>query len=275
MNRASIVLLCFLFTLLAACGGKAPPDAAALPDLQVVQAGVFLAERCAPYQPVLNVVALVRNVGTAASLERLDVGMVGASDAAGSGWGNGVGLPSLEPGAETKVRFPIYYLLDDPAHMAGAHTFAVTVNRGGWLTESNTDNNRYSPDPTVTIPAGACSSDEAPTLNITTPAADTGVNDSDFVYDGYDEAKKLWYKDVTLGGSATDPEDGDLTGSALVWATDRTDLQAAALGTGKTLGVRLYSDTCTGTRHEVKLTATDSGGNTQTALRRISIWTLC
>ena len=197
--------------------------------------------------------------------------MVGALDAAGSGWGNGTGLPRLGPGAETEVRFPIYYLLDDPAYMVGTPAFAVTVNRGGWITESNTDNNRYSPDPTVTVPAGACSSDAAPTVEITAPAADTGVNDNAFIYDGYDEAKKLWYKDVVLTGLASDPEDGDLAGASLVWTTDRTDLQAAALGTGKTLGVRLYSGTCTGTRHEITLTATDSGGNARTALRRSGV----
>ena len=74
---------------------------------------------------------------------------------------------------------------------------------------------------------------------------------------------------------ATDPEDGELTGSALVWTTDQTAIQDAALGTGKTVKVRLYSDTCTGTRHEITLTATDSSGNVRTALRRIFIWTLC
>ena len=208
MNRVSSFLLCFLFSLLAACGGKTPPATTDLPDLQVVQTGVFLAERCEPYQPVLNVVALVRNIGTAASPERLDVGMVGALDTAGSGWGNGAGLPALAPGEETEVRFPIYYLLDDPAYMAGEHAFAVTVNRGAWFAEADTGNNRYSPDPTVTIPAGACSSDEAPTVKITSPAEDTDVNDSEFAYDGYDEAKKLWYKDVTLTGSPPTPKTG-------------------------------------------------------------------
>ena len=47
MNR-TYILLGFVLVLLTACGGKAPPETSDLPDLQVVQAGVFLAERCAP-----------------------------------------------------------------------------------------------------------------------------------------------------------------------------------------------------------------------------------
>jgi hypothetical protein len=115
----------------------------------------------------------------------------------------------------------------------------------------------------------------APVVEITTPAADIEASDMDYVYDGYDDTLALWYKDVLLAGSAIDAEDGTLGGSDVVWTTDRTDLQAAGLGTGSSLTVRLYSDECTGTWHEVALTATDSDGESRTATRRIFIWTLC
>ena len=115
----------------------------------------------------------------------------------------------------------------------------------------------------------------APVVTITTPAADVGANDMAFVYDGHDDAQGLWYKDVVLEGAAADAEDGALTGAALVWETDRADLQDAALGTGVSVTARLYSDQCTGTAHTITLTATDSEGESRDATRRIVIWTLC
>ncbi len=121
-------------------------------------------------------------------------------------------------------------------------------------------------------PTGANS---APVVEITTPATDIGTDDLDYTYDGYDDARSLWYKDVLLQGTATDAEDGTLTGPDLVWETDRTDLQDAALGSGSSLTVRLYSDQCTGTGHEITLTATDSDGESRTAQRQIFIWMLC
>lgn len=72
----------------------------------------------------------------------------------------------------------------------------------------------------------------------------------------------MWYTDVQLTGSAVDPEDGTLSGSTLLWTTDRSDLQDAALGTGSSITTRLYSDVCTGVWHEITLSATDSGGET-------------
>jgi hypothetical protein len=118
-------------------------------------------------------------------------------------------------------------------------------------------------------------SNSPPVVEITTPVTDTGTDNLDYTYDGHDDALNLWYKDVLLEGSGTDAEDGSLSGGDLVWVTDRTDLQDAALGTGGSLTVRLYSDQCTGTWHDVTLTATDSDGESRTAMRQIFIWTLC
>jgi hypothetical protein len=115
----------------------------------------------------------------------------------------------------------------------------------------------------------------APVVQITTPAADTEVSDMGYTYDGYDDTLMMWYKDVLLEGSAIDAEDGTLGGSDVVWTTDRTDLQDAGLGEGSSLTVRLYSDQCTGTWHEIAMAATDSDGESGTAARQIFIWTLC
>lgn len=120
--------------------------------------------------------------------------------------------------------------------------------------------------------------DGPPTVLITTPAQDTTTSDGDFVYDGFDNQLGLYYKDVTLVGQATDPEDGVITGGALVWTTNRTDLQPggqAQLGTGTSITVRIYSNNCPGVWHEISLTVTDSGGNVVSVIRRIFIWTLC
>jgi len=51
---------------------------------------------------------------------------------------------------------------------------------------------------------------------------------------------------VGFVGTRTDPEDGSLSGGSLLWTTNRTDLQTGTLGTGGTITVRLYSDTCSG-----------------------------
>lgn len=112
--------------------------------------------------------------------------------------------------------------------------------------------------------------DEPPVVVITVPASDVDV-----VYDGFDSGRGQWYADVAFVGSATDPEDGALTGSSLVWTTNRSDLQAALLGTGTNRTARLYSNVCEGAQHTITLTATDFSGHVRTAVVRVFIWTLC
>lgn len=118
-------------------------------------------------------------------------------------------------------------------------------------------------------------SDTAPTVSISSPDTDIEPNNADFTYDGFDDAKGMWYKDLTFVGTASDTEDGTLTGESLVWTTNQTTLQVARLGTGESLTARIYSDECFGTSHLITLTVTDSDGNVRTAVRRINIWTLC
>lgn len=68
-------------------------------------------------------------------------------------------------------------------------------------------------------------------------------------------------KSTTFTGSATDPEQGSLTGNALVWRSDRD----GQIGTGTTCVATLTS---TG-MHTITLTATDSGG--QIGIARIQV----
>jgi hypothetical protein len=105
-----------------------------------------------------------------------------------------------------------------------------------------------------------------PVVNITTPSTDMSV-----WIQGFDQQAGRFYVDVTFEGTATDAEDGTLTGSRLVWTTNRTDLQSAQLGTGNRITARLYADSGFGGNHIVKLTATDSSGLSSFRTVRITI----
>ena len=116
--------------------------------------------------------------------------------------------------------------------------------------------------------------DAPPSVSILTPAQDVVINGPDWLdwqYDGVDYNAGMPYKDVSFVGSAIDPEDGALSGGSMVWTTDRTDLQAAQIGTGTSGAFRLYGATATET-HVVTLTATDSYGSQRTEQRVIHLW---
>ncbi len=57
--------------------------------------------------------------------------------------------------------------------------------------------------------------DAPPVMSIIQPATDL-----DGFFDGFDDVEGKWYKDITLQGSAIDPEDGPLIGADLVWTTN-------------------------------------------------------
>lgn len=69
---------------------------------------------------------------------------------------------------------------------------------------------------------------------------------------------------------------GSSPGIALTWYTDRTDLQAAELGSGTGPTLRLFGDDCFGVTHTVRLEGLDSDGN-PAAPRTVPIfiYTLC
>ncbi|MEP6903243.1 MAG: CARDB domain protein, partial [Actinomycetota bacterium] len=133
----------------------ANPNTQSKPDLVIEWAKIRLGEVCRSLSPVLYATVKVKNAGTAASSARSDVGLVGAMAATGSGWGNGLGLPALSPGASYTATIPIYYLIDNPAYMPGRHEFEMQVNSGFWIEELDTSNNRYGPV-SIEIPTGFC-----------------------------------------------------------------------------------------------------------------------
>lgn len=89
---------------------------------------------------------------------------------------------------------------------------------------------------------------EAPTVTISQPAANATVQRGE---------------SVTFQGSATDPEDGTLTGASLVW-TSSID---GEIGTGTSFSISSLSEGV----HTVTLTATDSEGATGTDERTLTV----
>ena len=80
------------------------------------------------------------------------------------------------------------------------------------------------------------------------------------------------YAEVTFSASATDVEDGT---PAVMWRTDRGDLQTAVLGQGLTITVRLYADGGCTTTHLISVTAVDSQGLTTTQTMTIYVVIAC
>jgi Subtilase family len=123
-----------------------------------------------------------------------------------------------------------------------------------------------------TVSFKVISCENVPSVSITTPSANVETG-----FDGFDDTRNQWYKDFLVTATATDPQDGTLSGASLVWKTDMTDAQAEILGTGSPLFVRLYSKK-RGQRgqsiitHTIRVEATDSDGNpTTSAPRKIKI----
>jgi hypothetical protein len=136
---------------------------------------------------------------------------------------------------------------------------------------------------TAAFPIVVTTPDQPPTsVSITYPATDSGTGDAEYSFDGYDSGRGMSYTDVSLEGSAYDPEDGWLGGYSLEWITNRDDLHGdPVLGYGTNPVVRLYSNQecetegTIGDWHIIALIATDSGGNTAKDVRRIYIWRVC
>ncbi len=108
----------------------------------------------------------------------------------------------------------------------------------------------------------------APSVNITSPN-----NNQLFYTQAQDTGSGRWYADVQLRVTVTDVEDTVIANSRITWTTDRTDLQPAALGSGRIRTVRLYANPFTAT-HRVRVSFTDSDGNTVTDSITINLNTL-
>ncbi len=126
------------------------------------------------------------------------------------------------------------------------------------LTATATPTYTASPTPTLT--------NSPPNIGITSPT--DGLT---YAYEGFDQTSNLWFSTIELRGSASDQEDDVLSDSALVWSTDRKDIQRTFLGNGLLLKVTLYSNVCAGASHVITLTGTDSNGAATSAAVKIFI----
>jgi len=166
----------------------------------------------------------------------------------------------------------ISWTLDIVGNLGTGHERTVNLRGQGThtITVRGTDSEGLFDEDSITLEVGPEPTDHPPTVQITNPSGNTTY--------GFDGAcgTSCWYKDVELQGQATDPEDGALSGSSLVWTTDRTDVQNGHLGTGTSLTARLYSHKCTspGITHNVTLTARDSGGNERSAVVSITLYSI-
>ncbi|MEE8603640.1 cell wall-binding repeat-containing protein [Euzebya tangerina] len=147
----------------------------------------------------------------------------------------------------------------------GAHTITA---RG--------DDGLETVEETVTITVEADPANVPPSPLITAPTTDS--IDACCMANPGDPGP--WYAEVDLAGTASDPEDGSLSGASLVWTTtadengDDTET-TRQLGTGTSLSnVRLYVSGC-GTVHQLTLTATDSGGESSDVTQSLSVSLLC
>ncbi len=119
---------------------------------------------------------------------------------------------------------------------AGTHTIVLTARDSG-------GNSGVASIQLSVLPQNA-----PPTVSIATPASGSSFTAG---------------TSVTLSGTATDPEDGPLTGTRLAWTSTRDGV----LGTGSPLSTSSLS---VGT-HQLTLTATDSGGRTGSASVSVTV----
>jgi hypothetical protein len=140
----------------------------------------------------------------------------------------------------------------------GTHTISFTGS-DGVLEDTESITITINPNP-ANLP---------PSVTITSP--DNGALFDELLWDA---AEEMWYAEVTLTGTATDPEDGALSGASLVWTTSIDGGAPQTLGTGGSRSVRLYAPECTST-HEITLTATDSAANSATDAITVTVIQLC
>ena len=111
--------------------------------------------------------------------------------------------------------------------------------------------------------------DSPPTVTITSPATGSDFGTSMIDAAGY------YYADIPFTATATDPEDGPLTGASLVWTTNLTSVQPAMLGTGTAPVLHLDAVCNATTIHTITVTAKDSAGNVSTASIMVQVDSSC
>ena len=171
-----------------------PRTGTAKPDLIVDSASVEYSGVCKPYSVWANATVTVRNIGTAASPARTDVGVVQVVDyrdvTLTAGYrGQGVGLGALAPGEARTVKIGVAYPVGELGNGGKVVSYFARVNFGNWIDESNTANNRLPDRITITPPAGECPGDPPKTE----PAkADLIVESARISYSGVCRPGSVW-----------------------------------------------------------------------------------
>ena len=106
--------------------------------------------KCQPHSPVYIFEVTVKNQGTAPSPSSASLGnkaLVQAMSQDKPGWGNGVFLNALAPGASQTVEIPVYYLMDDPDFMIckAPHPFLAIADPLKLVDEADEGNNTKGP----------------------------------------------------------------------------------------------------------------------------------
>jgi hypothetical protein len=124
------------------------------PDLVVTTFGfkgpVAGQGQCLPHTAVYIFEVTVKNQGTAASPSSASLGnkaLVQAMAQDKAGWGNGMFLNALPPGASQTVDIPVYYLMSDYDFMVNnaPHPFMAIADPLGLVNESDESNNKKGP----------------------------------------------------------------------------------------------------------------------------------
>jgi len=173
-----------------------------------------------------------------------------------------------------------------PAGLSGTGASIVRMLPAGSYTARvrATDEHSLANEATAPFSVAVCTNN-APVVSITNPA-DMAGSGPDAKFTPSTSDANGYYQSITLTGSATDTEDGTLSGAALVWTTNRGEVQPGApasgaqvLGQGASITVKLYT-TCGfsffGTvDHTITLTATDSASNVRSVTRIVRVETIC
>ncbi|HEY3350982.1 MAG TPA: CARDB domain-containing protein [Thermoanaerobaculia bacterium] len=130
--------------------GTQPGGGEKKPDLVVTEFGMKEWGACKPQSAVYTFQVTVKNQGTAPSPSSASLGnkaLVQAMSSDYPGWGNGVFLNALAPGASQTVLIPVYYLQADPGFMVthAPHPFNAIADPLGLVNESNEGNNTKGP----------------------------------------------------------------------------------------------------------------------------------
>ena len=144
---------------------------------------------------------------------------------------------------------------------------AGTLSLGSRVIRVTGTDGVLSDSKTVTITVNPNPPDLPPDqVTITSPAPNSIVGSVEYDSGGY-------YVEILMEGSASDPEDGVLTGTSLEWYVSLNSGSPTLVGTGSSI-TRKYYIGAGETIWDVTLTARDSANNTTSVTHRTSIYLL-